>query len=91
MCAHMHVSLRAGEKVQEWTFTPNNTQKIGGIFAPWGSSPARQDKDRFHGGMARNTEAAAQREKCIMICVVTAMTFGQLWLLSVHRRRDGES
>ncbi|CAB1441166.1 unnamed protein product [Pleuronectes platessa] len=27
--------------------------------------------------------AAAQTEKCIMIPVVTAMTFGQLWLLAV--------
>lgn len=84
MCAHM----RVGEKVQEWTF--KSTQRSA-LCAPGSYALTRQDKDRFLGGMERNTERQPPtKEKCIMIPIVTAMTFGQLWLLTVCCREDGE-
>lgn len=60
MCAHMRVSLRVGEKVQEWTFKSTQRSALG---APGSYALTRRDKDRFLGGMERNTQSVAYKRK----------------------------
>lgn len=95
MCAHMRVSLRAGEKVQEWTLIPSPPPREGlsvHLVAILSRSRIKTDFTEAWGGIQRGRRTERRRKKkCIMIYVVTAMTFGQLWLLALCCRGDGES